>query len=84
MHAFLTGGVVAALLLVEAKVVGSVTSETLLWASAGAALTGLAVHLWRAEGRKVDRLIADALHPNRQADRDDRIIRVANAAQVEL
>jgi hypothetical protein len=42
-----------------------------------------AVHWYRRGAESADRL-ADGLHRNRQADRDTRIIRVANAAQVQL
>ncbi|GAA2346528.1 hypothetical protein [Dactylosporangium salmoneum] len=84
MRACLIGGTAAAGVLAEAAYVGSVNGGTLIVALAAWVLAAGAVWCWRAEGRKMDRLVAAALHPNRQADRDDQIIRVANAAQVRL
>jgi hypothetical protein len=84
MPAMLIGGLVAAGVLAEAAHVGSVNGGTLLLAVGAGAATSAAVRWFRRESGRTDRLVAAALYPQRQADRDERIIATANRAQVRL
>lgn len=61
---------------------GIVNGATILVAAV-AALVVLVVQYRRASAR-LDRLNRDALHPNRQRDREDRIRRAARREQVRL
>jgi hypothetical protein len=80
----LIGGLAAATVRVEADHVGSVGGLTML-AAVAAGVAGFAAVRWYRRGAKsADLLVAAALHRNRQADRDDRIIATANRAQVQL
>jgi hypothetical protein len=84
MRALLIGGAVAAGVLFEAEHVGVVNGGTLLLAVGAGAAAFAAVRWHRRESARADRLIASALHPNRRADCDSRIIATANRAQVRL
>jgi hypothetical protein len=79
----LIGGLAAAAVLVEAAWVGSVNGAVLLAALAAGGVTAVVARRLRREMRRADRLVAAALHPNRQRDRDDRLVRAAKYGRVK-